>query len=84
MQTKTSAFRLLAPLAFALCIASASAPAAAQSTVLTFNDLALVSPATVGASMPDGYGGFDWGGRDSRSSGRNHLDRAQDVRSPRA
>lgn len=63
MQTKPSASRLLAPLAFALCIASASAPAAAQSTVLTFNDLALVSPATVGASMPDGYGGFDWGGR---------------------
>lgn len=60
MQIKPFALRLLAPLATALCIGSISAPAAAQSTVLTFNDL---GQNPVGAPMPDGYGGFDWGGR---------------------
>ncbi len=57
MQLKSLALRLLAPLTIALCLGSASAPAAAQST-LTFNEL---GPVTLGAAMTDGYGGFDWG-----------------------
>lgn len=58
MQIKSLSFQLLAPLAYALCLASASAPAVAQSTVVTFNDL---GPVAIGAVMPDGYSGFDWG-----------------------
>ncbi|MBX9794139.1 MAG: hypothetical protein K2Y02_07585 [Burkholderiaceae bacterium] len=58
MQIKPFARRLLASLTVALCVGSASAPAAAQSTVVTFNDL---GPVAVGAAMPDGYSGFDWG-----------------------
>ena len=57
MQIKPSSLHLLVPLLFAVCVGGVSAPAAAQSTTVTFNDL---SPVGIGAALPDGYGGFDW------------------------